>query len=83
MVFKKEITLEVSDYEYKSDKTALIEVNIQTISGKSDAVKKINQELYNYVCKDFYKDASKEIQNTIEACANQFNDTYSNFKKQR
>ncbi|WP_375238079.1 PdaC/SigV domain-containing protein [Aurantibacter sp.] len=79
---KKDRVLEVSDYEYKNDKTALIEVNIQTVTGKSDTANNINQELYSFVCKGFYIDASKEIQNTIEDCANQFNDSYSNFKTQ-
>jgi hypothetical protein len=79
---KKDVALEVSDYEYKSEKTAIIDVNIQTVIGKTEAVNNINQELYNFVCNGFYLDASKDLQNTIEACANQFNDSYSNFKTQ-
>ncbi len=79
---KKEAALEVSDYEYKSDKTALIEVNIQTITGKTEVANSINQELCNFVCTSFYIDASKDKQNKIEDCANQFNSSYSNFKSQ-
>lgn len=77
---KKNVDLKVSDYEYTNQKTALIEVNIQTVTGKSINAAAINKNLTHFVCKVFYIDASKDIENTIEDCANQFNDSYSNFK---
>jgi len=79
---KKETIIEVSDYQYQSDKTALIEVNIQTLTGTSKEVKIINQKLNHFVCNAFYIDASNDLGNSIEDCANQFNDSYTNFKAQ-
>ena len=70
------------DFEYNNDEIALIEINIQTINNTTKVAKAINNDLTHFVCASFNIDSAKDQENSIEACAKQFNDSYSAFKKQ-
>jgi len=79
---KEDIQLHFSETTILSENTTIVEVNIPKIDGNTDTAKQINATLVDFVNNSLNIDASKKAKGTIEENISQFNESYTNFKKQ-